>query len=458
MTNSALTPASSIADARQRGRIAFGLTPRALLLLLAGVLFLVPAFFVRSFAWGTLAWDVLVVLLVLQDFSLLPAPGLLRLERSWLTIPAQGADADVEIVLQQQGRVLLHCRLVDDLPPALAAIPPELKLTAYPNVRVAARYRFQPRQRGDHAAGKLFIRYRSSIGLIERWAVADLVQEVRVYPYRNAGEDADLFLARMKQIEQQLRRQRIRGLGRDFESLRDYREGDDLRDVCWTATARRGMLVTKQYQVEKSQPVWLVMDAGRLLQAEVGNGTKLDYSASTSLALARLALAGGDRVGLLAYGQQIQQRVGLGRGSSHLRQLMDGMAMVTNESSEADHLRATVTLNRMQPRRSLVLWITDLAETAMRPEVIDGAMQLMRRHLLLFVIMRQDELVEVAAVRPKNAEEMYRRAAAQELLHRRETLLAKLRERGALTLETTPREMTTAVLNRYLEVKERAMI
>jgi uncharacterized protein (DUF58 family) len=200
------------------------------------------------------------------------------------------------------------------------------------------------------------------------------------------------------------------------------------------------------------------MDAGRLLQAEVGNGTKLDYSASTSLALARLALAGGDRVGLLAYGQQIQQRVGLGRGSTHLRQLMEAMAMVANEPSEADHLRATVTLNRMQSRRSLVLWITDLAETAMRPEVIDGATQVMRRHLLLFVIMRQDELVAIAAEGPKNAEQMYRRAAAQELLHRRETLLAKLRERGALTLETTPREMTTAVLNRYLEVKERAMI
>jgi uncharacterized protein (DUF58 family) len=458
MTAAALTPESPIAEARSRGRVAFGLTPRALLLLLAGVLFLAPAFFIHGFVWGMLAWDVLMLLLIVRDFFQLPSPVLLHLERTWLTIPSQGVDAEVEIALEQKGTVLLHCRLVDDLPPALAVAPAELQLTAYPHQRVTGRYRFKPKQRGDHMAGKLFVRYRSGAGLVERWAVADLTQEVRVYPYRHPGEDADLFLARMKQIEQQLRRQRIRGLGRDFESLRDYREGDDLRDVCWTATARRGSLVTRQYQVEKSQPVWIVMDAGRLLQAEVGNGTKLDYSASTSLALARLALAGGDRVGLLAYGQQIQQRVGLGRGSTHLRQLMEAMAMVANEPSEADHLRATVTLNRMQSRRSLVLWITDLAETAMRPEVIDGATQVMRRHLLLFVIMRQDELVAIAAEGPKNAEQMYRRAAAQELLHRRETLLAKLRERGALTLETTPREMTTAVLNRYLEVKERAMI
>jgi len=458
MIATALTPGSPIADARPRGSISFGFAPRALWFFLAGVLFLLPAFFIRSFAWGMLAWDAAVLLLAALDFLQLPAPALLRVERTWITIPAQGVDAEVEIALKQTGSIQLRCALVDDLSPALSVVPPELHLIAYPAIRATKRYQFQPKQRGDHAAGSLFVRYRSAIGLVERWAVADLAQTVRVYPYRHPGEDAELFLARMKQIEQQLRRQRIRGLGRDFESLRDYREGDDLRDVCWTATARRGSLVTKQYQVEKSQPVWLVMDAGRLLQAEVGNSTKLDYAASTSLALARLALAGGDRVGMLAYGQSIQQRVGLGRGSSHLRQLMDALALVANEPSEADHLRATVTLNRMQPRRSLVLWITDLAETAMRPEVIDGAMQLMRRHLLLFVVMRQDEVAALAAAKPTSAEEMYRHAAAQELLHRRETLLAQLRERGALTLETTPREMTTAVLNRYLEVKEKAMI
>ena len=163
-------------------------------------------------------------------------------------------------------------------------------------------------------------------------------------------------------------------------------------------------------------------------------------------------------MGLLAYGRQIQQRVGLGRGANHLRQFMEATAMVVSEPSEADHLRATILLNRLQPRRSLVLWITDIAETAMRPEVIEGATQLMRRHLVLFVVMRQDEVVKIAGSRPANAEQMYRRAAAQELLFRRQTLLAKLRERGAITLETTPQAMTSDVLNQYLQIKQRAML
>ena len=100
---------------------------------------------------------------------------------------------------------------------------------------------------------------------------------------------------------------------------------------------------------------------------------KLDHACTTAVALAQLALYSGDRVGLLAYGQGIQQRLLPGRGAAHMRQLIESLAQVHAESGEADHLRATATLNRLQPRRSLILWVTDLAETAMRPEVIDGA-------------------------------------------------------------------------------------
>jgi uncharacterized protein (DUF58 family) len=115
-------------------------------------------------------------------------------------------------------------------------------------------------------------------------------------------------------------------------------------------------------------------------------------------------------------------------------------------------------LNRLQPRRSLILWITDLAETAMRPEVIDGATQLLRRHVLLFVAMAQPELERLAAARPKDVNEMFRAAAAQEMAARRELLLARLREQGALTMDLDPEKLTSAVLNQYLTVKERAMV
>jgi uncharacterized protein (DUF58 family) len=297
--------------------------------------------------------------------------------------------------------------------------------------------------------------------------MAPLEQTVRVYPTLRQGEDQEIFLARGRQIDMQLRRSQQRGLGRDFESLREYVDGDDLRDVCWTATARRGQLITRRYQTERNQAVWIVLDAGRLLRGRIlpdttdpdrWGHTKLDHACSTAVALAQLALYSGDRVGLLVYGQQVQQRLLPGRGPAHLRLIVEALAQARAESSEADHLRATATLNRWQPRRALILWITDLAETAMRPEVIDGAMQLLHRHVLLFVAMAQPDVEAIANAWPKTVAEMYRSSAALELASRRELLLARLREQGALTLDLDPAQLTSAVLNQYLKVKERAMV
>ena len=465
MISPSLHPGPVRAACEPRRRWAFGLTPRAIVLLTAGFVLLIPGFYVERISYAMLVWDGLLLSAALLDGLRLPRERQLIAERSWISAPALDSESEIELTMENQGRVIVECRLVDDLPTALVAHPATRKLRAFPRVPARLRYRISPRERGDWETGWLFVRYRSPLGLAERWARAPLTQTVRVYPALRTTEEQQIFLARSRQIDLQLRQARQRGLGRDFESLRDYREGDDLRDVCWTATARRGALITRQYQTERSQPVWIVLDCGRLMRSRHLRGgeresghSKLDHACSTAVALAQLALYSGDRVGLLAYGQSIQQRLLPGRGAAHLRQLIELLAQVKVETSEADHLRATAVLNRLQPRRSLILWVTDLAETAMRPEVIDGAVQLLRRHVLLFVAMAQPEVEAIAKVRPKTVEQMFRSAAAQEMAGRRELLLARLHEQGALTLDLDPEALTPSVLNQYLMVKERAMV
>jgi uncharacterized protein (DUF58 family) len=471
MISPSLHPAPVRAVCQRRRRWSFGLTPRTIGLLLAGFLWLIPGFWDGRLAYAMLAWDAMVLTAALLDGLRLPRAAQLIAGRSWSNAPALDTETEIELSIENQGQTIVECRLVDDLPPALVAQPATHRLTAFPRVPASLRYRFEPRERGDWETGWLYLRYRSPLGLAERWAKAPLTQTVRVYPVLRAGEQQQIFLARSRQIDLQLRRAQQRGLGRDFESLREYREGDDLRDICWTATARRGSLITRQYQTERSQPVWIVLDCGRLMRSRVAmarelvqkpgpapSRSKLDHACTTAVALAQLALFSGDRVGLLAYGQSIQQRLLPGRGAAHLRQLIESLAQVHAESAEADHLRATAVLNRLQPRRSLILWVTDLAETAMRPEVIDGAVQLLRRHVLLFVAMAQPEVELIAQAWPKNVEQMFRAAAAQEMAARRELLLARLHEQGALTLDLNPEALTSSVLNQYLTVKERAMV
>ncbi|MGB8261352.1 MAG: DUF58 domain-containing protein [Terracidiphilus sp.] len=466
MISPSLHPDPIAARCERRRWWGFGLTPRGMGLLLFGFVWLIPGFWVSALAWTMLAWDGLVLLVALLDGLRLPTPAQLTATRSWSNAPALDSETEVELAVENQGRTIVECRLVDDLPRCMVPEPATLRLTAFPRVPARLRYRFRPTERGDWTTGWLYLRYRSPLGLAERWARAPLTQTVRVYPALRAGEEQQIFLARSRQIDLQLRRAQQRGLGRDFESLREYRDGDDLRDICWTATARRGTPITRQYQTERSQPVWIVVDCGRLMRSRVSAGkagqgarhSKLDHACSTAVALAQLALYSGDRVGLLAYGQGVQQRLLPGRGAAHLRQIIEALALAKAEPAEADHLRATAVLSRLQPRRSLVLWITDLAESAMRPEVIDGASQILRRHVLLFVAMAQPEVEAIAQARPANATEMFRAAAAQQMAGRRELLLARLHEQGALTLDLTPETLTSTVLNQYLMVKERAMV
>ena len=471
-------PGEVCAQCEPRRKMSFGLTPRTIALLLAGFVFLIFGLWDVRLSYAMLVWDALVLLAAFLDGSRLPKAENLAATRRWSNAPALDSQTEIELTIENGGAVILECRLTDDLPPALmdaTAHPEPIRVTAFPRVPASVRYLIEPQERGDCTTGPLYVRYRSPLGLAEKWSKAPLVQTVRVYPMLRTSEEQQIFLARSRQLDLQLRQTRQRGLGRDFESLREYREGDDLRDICWTASARRGSLITRQYQTERSQPVWIVLDCGRLMRSRVvappqakaamplapGSlraHSKLDHACSTAVALAQLALFSGDRVGLLAYGQTVQQRLLPGRGAAHLRQMIELLAQLRAESSEADHLRATALMGRLQPRRSLILWITDLAETAMRPEVIDGAMQLLRRHVLLFVAMAQPEVDAIAQERPKTVEQMFRSAAAQEMTGRRELLIARLHEQGALTLDLNPEAVTSSVLNQYLMVKERAML
>jgi uncharacterized protein (DUF58 family) len=463
MLQPSLHPAPITAVCKRRGRFAFGLTSRTIWLVAAGFLWLIPGYFQSRVAYGMLLWDALILLAALLDGLRLPKPATLTAGRSWLAAPSLGNTVEVELHIEHNTQIWLDCALTDDLPPQLVDVPFTRKLRAYPRLAATLRYTVRPRERGDVQAGDLYIRYSSNLRLVARWSVAPLAQRVRIYPELRSSEEQSLFLARSRKIDLQLRQMRHRGLGREFESLREYRPGDDLRDLCWTASARRGELVSRQFQAERSQSVWIVLDTGRLMRARVTDQkdnrySKLDFACSTAVALAQLAQFSGDRVGLLGYGRRIQQQLLPGRGAAHMRQFLESLAQLEAEPSESDHLRATAILGRLQPRRSLILWVTDLAESSMRPEVIDGAAQLLHRHVVLFVAMAQPEVAAIARAIPANLEEMFRSAAAQEMATRRDLLLARLRDQGAITMDTLPSQMTAGVLNHYLSIKERSLL
>ncbi len=453
-----LAPSNAAARAERAGRFPVAFGRRFFLLLFVGLVWIAPAWREPRYLYALALWDVVVLALWAWDLDRMARPEQIEIRRIWGEPLGLAKTMRVTLELRNSSSSSISAKVTDEAPETFCGDLPSIEIVAPGNSARRASYPIEPRSRGDARFGNVWLRYQSAVGLAERWARAPLPQTVRVYPNIEEAQRMRIYLIRSRQIELEKRLKRQRGHGREFESLRDYREGDEFRDICWSVTARRGKLITKVHQIERSQTVWLVLDAGRLLRARVDRLTKLDYTVSAALSLAQVAFYSGDRVALLAYGRKPQQRVGPGRGMSHLRVLMESMAQVHAEAFEADHLRAAESLLSQQSRRSLIVWLTDLAETAATPEVIECAAKMATRHLVLLGIIGQPELRRLVAAGPADAVGMYRYTAALEVVQRRELLLRRLRQQGALTLEVDASRMSTALVNRYLEVKERSLL
>ncbi len=450
-----LVPAEVEAAAHSYKRFGVAFGDRFFMLLFLGLVWLAPAFVDLRFVYALLAWDALVVLAWLADLKQLPNPSQLTVKRTWHSPGALSIPSNVDLTLINSSGKTVCATMVDTVPAQLRNEPPTLTVKAGARNEATATYRICPTQRGDAKLGHCYVRYQSLLRIAERWVRASVGQTVRIYPNLEEAKRHSIYLLRSRQIALEKRHSRVRGIGREFESLREHQQGDEYRDICWTAAARRGKLVTRVYQIERSQTVWIVIDSGRLMRARVGSFSKLDHAVNSALSLAQVALYSGDRVGLVAYGRTIRQQLPAAKGSAHLRQLIEQLALVHEETSEADHLHMAGRLLTDQKRRSLIVWLTDLAETAMTPEVIEAAAMMMPRHLVLFVVIGQPDLGELATKRPESETDMYQVAAAQEMVHRRELLLARLRERGALALEVSSGAISPVLVNSYLQIKER---
>jgi uncharacterized protein (DUF58 family) len=453
-----LAPAPIGARGKAKGRLGVAFGRRFFLLLLVGLVWIGPAWTDSKYLLAMAFWDVLVLLLWAMDLQRLPKPEEIEVRRLWQTTLQlrEPAEATLEFLNRGKSEVLL--RVQEEVPVGLRKEIPELDVRVPAGGSETVNYPVCPRERGDMKFGDTFLRYQSTWQIAERWASASLKQTIRIYPNFEESKKDTIYLIRSRQIALEKRYKHQRGQGREFDSLREYRECDEWRDICWSATARRAKLISKSYQIERSQTVCIVLDAGRLLRTRVKGLSKLDYAVGAALSLAQVALYSGDRVAMLGYGRRILQRLPPGRGSRHIRALLDGLALVRAEELEADHRRAMETLAVLQKRRSLVVWMTDLAETATTPEVIENAMHMAQRHLVLFTVIGQPELRTMVKERPEDARQMFRQTAAMEIVQRRDLLLRTLRQHGALTLEVEPSKLSTAVVNQYLMAKDRNLI
>lgn len=412
------------------------------------------------FPWIAASSWIALTVTALWDWLVLPPPAAFSAVRANRPVLSLGSDErlEVEVRLAAERDRSVGVRVADEIHPGIvrSADPAPQQVRGDRSAWFATGVR--PMKRGRHRLGRVEARVRSRLGLLERELVFDLACDVKVFPGVAGIAGAVRLLRRGLKQESGLRHARRRGAGTSFESLREHAPGEDIRRVDWKATAKRGKLISRLYEVERSQNVVLLIDCGRWMTGKVEGLSRLDHVLNSALLLAHVAARRDDRVGALAFSDDILAFVPPSKGRGAVERIMESVFDLEPRSVESDYAKAFRYLASKHRKRSLVILFTDVLGGDASRVVVQEAARSARRHVPLIVTLRDTELDEIALGTPSDASAAYRQAAAEELLLEREQSLAVMRAAGAHVLDCPTGRLSAALVDRYLEVKSRMLI
>jgi uncharacterized protein (DUF58 family) len=416
--------------------------------------------------WTTWALDLVLVIDVLLcgavwlDARLAPdaAGNDLEVEREAPGAYSTGHPVPAAYVWRNHSRRRANILVRELRPNVLGGSQPPRRIVLPAGARHREVVTVIPATRGRERAGALYVESVGPLGLGVRRAMRALPWDVIVYPplvpMRLRASVAD---ARRRR-DPGLHRARRLGEGRVFESLRAWVPGDDIRTIDWKATARRRRVITRQYEAERRQQVLLVLDAGRLMTAEIGGVSRLEAAVMAALELAYAAVQHDDNVGVMTFADGVQHFVPPGRGRAGLRAVLDVLADVQPRLVEPDYPGAFRHLAVRSRKRALTVLFTDVIDRMASEALLAHVGSLRPRHLPLAVVLRNPELDATAQQRPADAHEAFRRAAAEELLRARDEALGHMRREGIIVLDVPPVQAARAVVTQYGELKRRGVL
>lgn len=434
-------------------------TPRLISLVMGGAAALF--FLILAASWNLyqaltflLFYNFMVIVLLLIDWSLTVKTDSLRIDRIYEHRLSLGAENPIILKVENRSNIDLEVIIKDEPPVIFKASASSLKGKIPAGSISEFRYSLEPPKRGDYNFGNINIRYRSRLGCFLRQfkAVGDK-NNIRVYPNIMEIRKYQLLARKGHLIEAGIKPSRVVGLGTDFESLRDYQVDDEYRRINWRATARRGRLVSNQYEVDKSQNILLVLDAGRMMSGEINSLSKLDHAVNTSLLLGYVGVNRDDKVGLVAFSDRVKLYIPPRKGQPQLQKILAGLYNLQPEVVESDYRSACQYISLEIRKRSLICIFTDLIDEKASDELITYISTLTRNHLVMCITILDSSLVIQARKIPSDSREVYEKGVAQAVLRHREKAISMLQNRGVAVVSVTPEELSVSTINKYLEIK-----
>jgi uncharacterized protein (DUF58 family) len=409
--------------------------------------------------WRGLAiWAGAVALLTVVDLALAGSPRRLRFARRTPARMRLGETEEVVLLVENGGTRTVRGVLRDAWQPSAGIRPARRRIALPPGERRVLRGSLTPIRRGERAAVQVTVRSFGPLRLAARQASIRVPGVVRVLPPFASRRHLPSRLARLRELDGRTSVM-VRGKGTEFDSLREYVRGDDVRSIDWRATARRrdpatggATLVVRTWRPERDRRVVIVVDSGRTSAARIADEPRLDTAFEASLLLAALATRAGDRVDLLVYDRRVRGRVQGATGADLLAKMVDAMAPIEPELLETDWTAVPGLVRQVTSQRALVLLLTSAQTPGSSRSLLTTLPELTRNHTVLVASVADPDVLEATRLRGDRGD-VYRAAAAERALLDGARVDAAIRQLGAEVVTGSPADLPPAVADAYLALK-----
>lgn len=407
------------------------------------------------------AWYVLYILLafLIIDTLLLFASGKKIVGNRIMSEKlSNGDENEIKIAINNQYSFPIYSKIIDEIPFQFQQRNFEVKRKIKALGKDNYTYLLRPTERGEYSFGNLNIYAASPLRLVSRRFTYNKNQMVPIYPSYMQLRKYDLMAFSNNLFQYGLKKIRRIGHTMEFEQIKDYVQGDDLRTINWKATAKKSQLMVNQFQDEKSQNVYMIIDKGRVMKMPFNGLSLLDYAINATLVLSNVILKKQDKAGMFTFSKKVENRVVAEKRQSQMQQIMESLYNIKTDFFESDFSRLYIDVKKHINQRSLIMLYTNF-------ETLDGLYRqlpylkgIAKNHLLVVVFFNNTELDELIQQKSNTVQDIYDKVIAEKFAFEKRLIVNELRKYGIYSVLTKPENLTLDTINKYLEIKAKGIL
>lgn len=427
------------------------------LLFILGGLYISAFFFSFLLSVANIFLAVLVVVFIVDYLFIFNKENAILASRLLPEKLSNGDVNPVKIEIQNNYPFSVEVKVIDEIPFQFQMRDFLMTKMIPKNKSVELHYTLEPKQRGEYVFGKLNVFVSGPIGFVSKRFVSQDEKMIPCYPSFVHLRTYELMALQNEYLHGGAKKIRRLGHTMEFEQIKSYVQGDDIRTINWKATSKQNQLMVNQYEDEKSQQVYLVIDKGRTMQMPFQGLSLLDYSINAAMALSHMILRKNDRPGMLTFSKTAENRVRADSKAGQLKKVSESLYKVSTDFFESDFSRLYQDVRYNINQRSLIILFTNFETLDAVKRQKKYLQSIARNHLLVVVFFKNAELQQLIKQKPENLQEIYDQIVAEKFEYEKKLIIQELRKNGIFSIYTLPENLSIEVINKYLEIKARGM-